>query len=80
MGIGAEEAEQVAQQALAQLGLSEDCRLERWDSFSQEWRDVGSGLPAAEIVDPGTTRLGAAAGKVATTLAGAVVERLLEGN
>src|SRR5215472_15313925 len=76
----AEEAEKIARQALAELDLNEDCRLERWDSSSQEWLDVRSGLPTAEKPDPGTARLRAAAGKVATTLAGAVVEGFLEGH
>jgi hypothetical protein len=76
----AEEAEHVARQALAQLGLSEDCRLERWDTSSQEWLEVRSGLPTADEADLGTTRLRAAAGKVATNLAGAVVEGFIQGN
>jgi len=61
----AEQAEHATRQSLTQLGLSEDCRLERWDSSSQEWRDVRSGLPAAQEPDPETTRLRAVAGKVA---------------
>jgi hypothetical protein len=76
----AEEAEHVARQTLAKLGLSEDCRLERWDSSSQEWRDLRSGLPTAEEAEPGTTRLRATAGKVATNLAGSVIESLIQGN
>ncbi|HSR85227.1 MAG TPA: hypothetical protein VLM11_13715 [Streptosporangiaceae bacterium] len=76
----AEGTEHAALQALAELGLTEDCRLERWESASQEWRDVRSGLPTADETDRRTTLLGAAAGKVATNLAGAVVEGIIQGN
>ena len=76
----AEEAEHVARQALAQLGLSEDCRLERWDPSSQEWRDVRSGLPAADEAAPETTRLRAAAGTIAATLAEVAAEGFIQGN
>jgi len=75
----AEEAEHVARQALAQLGLSEDCRLEHWDSSSQEWRDVRSGLRAKEL-DLGPTRGRAVAGGVAEAVTGVVIEGFLQGN
>ena len=74
----AQEAERATVQALTELGLNEECRLERWDTSSQEWRDVRSGLAIAERKEPPT--LGGVAGKVADAVAGVVVESFLEGH